>query len=140
MLVPVALAIIVAMFALPTGALTSTGVISSAASKVEDWTKFDLLGGESDRQEEAKLADADVDEIRQVLGGKWDAELHQAVSPECEHDIVTRPYNGSIRTGFVSYPRSGNSYMRSLIERSTRYQTSSVCTYLTLAFKRVQRT
>ncbi|GAA6039819.1 hypothetical protein JCM8097_004238 [Rhodosporidiobolus ruineniae] len=59
-------------------------------------------------------------------GGSWDEALHKAVSPSCRSELVTRPYRTSTRTIFASYPRSGNSYLRSLIERSTGYQTSSV--------------
>jgi hypothetical protein len=53
--------------------------------------------------------------------------LHSAVNPECPKEYDTRLYDGNsnLRTGFVSYPRSGNSYMRSLMERSTGFQTSS---------------
>ncbi|KAM0747236.1 UAA-domain-containing protein [Meredithblackwellia eburnea MCA 4105] len=61
-----------------------------------------------------------------VQGGRWSHELHSAFSPSCEHNITTEVYNGNVRTGFVSYPRSGNSYLRSLIERATGYQTSSI--------------
>lgn len=62
-----------------------------------------------------------------IEGGKWSEELHQAVAPDCQHNITTQPYDGKVRTGFVSFPRSGNSYMRSLIERATGFQTSSIC-------------
>ena len=65
-----------------------------------------------------------------IQGGRWDVELHSAVNPECRHDLKTKPYHGDTRTGFVSFPRSGNSYLRSLVERATGYQTSSVCELL----------
>ena len=62
-----------------------------------------------------------------IEGGKWSEELHLAVSPDCHHNITTEPFAGQVRTGFVSFPRSGNSYVRSLVERATGYQTSSIC-------------
>ena len=62
-----------------------------------------------------------------IQGGRWDEELHAAVNPECSHDLATTTYTGATRTGFVSFPRSGNSYLRSLVERATGYQTSSIC-------------
>lgn len=61
-----------------------------------------------------------------LQGGKWDEELHNVVNPNC-HEVNAVPYQSQVKTGFVSYPRSGNSYMRSLIERATGYQTSSIC-------------
>ncbi|GAA6062280.1 hypothetical protein JCM10212_000940 [Sporobolomyces blumeae] len=61
-----------------------------------------------------------------VEGGRWDAELHSAMGPTCRSELETRPYYSKVSTGFVSYPRSGNSYLRSLLERATGYQTSSI--------------
>jgi hypothetical protein len=48
------------------------------------------------------------------------------MGPTCRTDLTTTPYKSKIRTGFVSYPRSGNSYIRSLLERATGFQTSSI--------------
>ncbi|GAA5870585.1 hypothetical protein JCM1840_004808 [Sporobolomyces johnsonii] len=59
-------------------------------------------------------------------GGRWDAELHNAMGPTCKTELSAQVYNAKMSTGFVSYPRSGNSYLRSLIERATGYQTSSI--------------
>lgn len=56
----------------------------------------------------------------------WESDLYSALDPICVHDTPTSLYNTSITTGFVSFPRSGNSYLRSLVERVTGYQTSSV--------------
>ncbi|GAA5833754.1 hypothetical protein JCM11251_003220, partial [Rhodosporidiobolus azoricus] len=61
-----------------------------------------------------------------VEGGSWDTQLHAAISPACKSDLTTQPYRTDTRTGFVSFPRSGNSYLRSLVERATGYQTSSI--------------
>ncbi|GAA5982991.1 hypothetical protein JCM11641_006909 [Rhodosporidiobolus odoratus] len=75
--------------------------------------------GSAEAKEAAELAVA-------IEGGSWDSQLHDAVSPACKAELVTKPYKTDLRTGFVSYPRSGNSYLRSLIERATGYQTSSI--------------
>ncbi|GAA5868006.1 hypothetical protein JCM8547_000779 [Rhodosporidiobolus lusitaniae] len=84
----------------------------------------------ADEQDEALLNNAEAEDAAElaavVEGGSWDAELHKAIAPACKSEILTRPYNTDVRTGFVSYPRSGNSYLRSLIERATGYQTSSI--------------
>ncbi|KAM0749179.1 UAA-domain-containing protein [Meredithblackwellia eburnea MCA 4105] len=61
-----------------------------------------------------------------IEGGVWDAEMHSLVGPECEHSADTSTYNTTVKTGLVTFPRSGNSYLRSLVERSTGYRTSSV--------------
>lgn len=61
-----------------------------------------------------------------VEGGRWDEELHSAMGPTCRTDLTTVPHQGTVSTGFVSFPRSGNSYVRSLLERATGYQTSSI--------------
>lgn len=183
--VPVALAIIIAPFVIPSGALTSTGILNtghvylnstSAAldSKVpsamdtvelnnlaetgetstttttdddlaaeeeieaeaeaeaeeiaEEQAEAEEAEAEESQEEAAALGEAEAADVskRPVQGGKWDSELHDAVAPTC-HEITTTPYTGNTRTGFVSYPRSGNSYMRSLVERATSYQTSSIC-------------
>ncbi|KAM0749760.1 hypothetical protein T439DRAFT_357287 [Meredithblackwellia eburnea MCA 4105] len=60
-----------------------------------------------------------------ITGGNWDAELHSAISPMCNSRLATQPYPTKERTGLISFPRSGNSYIRSLVERSTGFQTSS---------------
>lgn len=56
-----------------------------------------------------------------VEGGQWANELHKAVSPECPHTAPdTDYYNGKLpNTALSTFPRSGNSYIRSLIERAT---------------------
>ncbi|TNY20318.1 UAA transporter family-domain-containing protein [Rhodotorula diobovata] len=84
----------------------------------------------SDSSDEAILNSAEATEAAELAvaidGGSWDAQLLDAISPACKSEIQTRPYDTKLRTGFVSYPRSGNSYLRSLIERATGYQTSSI--------------
>lgn len=184
--VPVVLAIIIAPFVIPTGALTSTGILNTghvylnssssafdstipttvdtielghlaetgetstttatteaelaveneiaaeeeveAEEQAEEAAEAEEAEAEESQEEAAALGEAEADDVSKtaVQGGKWDSELHDAVAPTC-HDITTKPYSGNTRTGFVSYPRSGNSYMRSLVERATGYQTSSIC-------------
>lgn len=154
--VPVVLAILIAPFVIPSGALTSTGILNTghvlansssasstlsntASSKVDEFdlanfaetdesitaaaSKADLVSesevaadaeeevemkeeAEESEDEEALIGEADAADAKKIAvqGGKWDEELHDAVAPTC-HDIETRPYEGSMRTGFVSYPR-----------------------------------
>ncbi|KAK4046027.1 hypothetical protein OIV83_006416 [Microbotryomycetes sp. JL201] len=133
-LVPVVLAIVVAAFAVPSGALSSSKVVGAAAQQLEHLAVFGgIRGSEQDAQDVTALADADAADVAGLYGGKWDADLHSALDPDCKREFITRPYNGTIKTGFVSFPRSGNSYMRSLVERATSYQTSSVYCDLGLA-------
>ncbi|GAA6015220.1 hypothetical protein JCM10207_003647 [Rhodosporidiobolus poonsookiae] len=80
--------------------------------------------------DEAELNHAEADEAAELAiaieGGSWDAALHSALAPACKTELSTRPYKSKVRTTFASYPRSGNSYLRSLIERTTGFQTSSI--------------
>ncbi|KAK4702000.1 hypothetical protein P7C70_g4225, partial [Phenoliferia sp. Uapishka_3] len=62
-----------------------------------------------------------------MQGGVWDVELYALANPTCEDLGTTKPFQTKTRTAFVSFPRSGNSYLRSLVERATGYQTSSRC-------------
>ncbi|BGP74088.1 hypothetical protein NBRC10513v2_007520 [Rhodotorula toruloides] len=84
----------------------------------------------TDKAEEDALNSAEASEAAElavaVEGGSWDSQLHDAMSAACKTELVTIPYQTTIRTAFASFPRSGNSYLRSLIERATGYQTSSV--------------
>ncbi|KAI5481608.1 hypothetical protein MNV49_002834 [Pseudohyphozyma bogoriensis] len=61
-----------------------------------------------------------------TVGGRWGNELWDALDPVCPNNFTTVPYRGPMKTGFASSPRSGNSYMRTMIERATGYQTSSI--------------
>jgi len=83
---------------------------------------------EAELVEAEALSTGDSMDVAELSGGRWDTQLHSAVNPTCAKEYETRLYDGSsrLRTGFVSYPRSGNSYMRSLVERATGFQTSSV--------------
>ncbi|GAA5889623.1 hypothetical protein JCM16303_004444, partial [Sporobolomyces ruberrimus] len=84
----------------------------------------------SDQADEERLNSLEASEAAalstSVEGERWDAELHSAMGPTCRTDLTTRPYHSKTSTGFVSYPRSGNSYIRSLLERATGFQTSSI--------------
>ncbi|GAA6020684.1 hypothetical protein JCM11491_000513 [Sporobolomyces phaffii] len=84
----------------------------------------------SDRADEERINSVEASEAAAlslaVEGGRWEAELHSALGPTCRTDLTTRPFHSKISTGFVSYPRSGNSYIRGLLERATGYQTSSI--------------
>lgn len=87
------------------------------------------LGGNlgRDGEEQLRSTDATASVIAiPIEGGKWDAELYDVITPTCPTDLITKPYHSKHRTGFVSFPRSGNSYLRGLVERATGFQTSSV--------------
>ena len=66
-----------------------------------------------DAADEALLNSAEATEAAELAvaidGGSWDAQLLDAISPACKSELITKPYDTSLRTGFVSYPRSGNS-------------------------------
>lgn len=44
-----------------------------------------------------------------IEGGKWEIELHDAVDPLCDYNVEPVSYASKTSTGFVSFPRSGNS-------------------------------
>ncbi|GAA5895635.1 hypothetical protein JCM8208_005287 [Rhodotorula glutinis] len=121
-----------------TGAAALAGEPAKLGAVVDD-TAFRAVGAglppvvgatTPDAADEALLNSAEATEAAELAvaidGGSWDAQLLDAISPACKSELVTKPYETSLRTGFVSYPRSGNSYLRSLIERATGYQTSSI--------------
>ena len=58
----------------------------------------------------------------------WSRALHTAVSPRCAEVIETFdiPLKGLPRTALATYPRSGNTFTRLLIERATGWHTTSV--------------
>ncbi|GAA5889639.1 hypothetical protein JCM16303_004449, partial [Sporobolomyces ruberrimus] len=55
-------------------------------------------------------------------GRDGEEQLH---STDATASVIAIPIEGG-KTGFVSFPRSGNSYLRGLVERATGFQTSSV--------------
>lgn len=62
-----------------------------------------------------------------VIGRKWASTLHQALEPDCTANVTTATYTKPLpKTAFASFPRSGNSWIRSLVERSTGFRTSSI--------------
>ena len=80
-------------------------------------------GADDDTETEVEKPDNVV-----LEGGKWAAELHADVRPTCPDKLDSVTYrNASRRTALATYPRSGNSYIRGLMERSTGYRTSSIC-------------
>jgi len=61
-----------------------------------------------------------------LLGGEWDRRLYEASRPTCSAGLEAVPYRARVKTGFLTHPRSGNTYTRELVERATGFQTSSV--------------
>lgn len=72
-----------------------------------------------------------------IEGGDWARNLYDALMPQCPktpsaaeggQNALTRMYDGPPlpRTGFASFPRSGNTFTRELVERATGYRTSSM--------------
>lgn len=55
----------------------------------------------------------------------WDAQLYRLTSHDCSARQPVR-WNGTVRTALVSNPRSGNTFVRSLVEETTGFQTSTV--------------
>ena len=68
-----------------------------------------------------------------IEGGLWAQQLHAATLPQCPSiapDTLHYTGVGRGKTALATFPRSGNSYIRGLVERSTGYRTSSVyCDY-----------
>lgn len=63
-----------------------------------------------------------------VEGGEWAQQINALIPDDaCPTELESVPHRvPSLGTAFASYPRSGNSYVRSLVERATGYQTSSI--------------
>lgn len=61
----------------------------------------------------------------EVEGGAWEKQFHDANVGECDLK-ETQPWKGTRRTALASNPRSGNTFMRELVERATNWQTSTV--------------
>ena len=55
----------------------------------------------------------------------WEKELVDVVWPECNASSAQR-WEGSTKTALASFPRSGNTFTRELVERSSHWQTSTV--------------
>lgn len=71
-----------------------------------------------------------------IEGGDWARSLYDSLVPRCPKTptaeeggaaALTRMYDGPEmpRTAFASFPRSGNTYTRELVERATGFRTSS---------------
>lgn len=71
-----------------------------------------------------------------IEGGDWSRSLYDSLMPRCPKTptaeeggaaSLTRMYDGPAlpRTAFASFPRSGNTYTRELVERATGFRTSS---------------
>lgn len=64
-----------------------------------------------------------------ILEGRlWEKELHATMIPECapSNSSATVRWEGKRRTVLASFPRSGNTLTRELVERATNFQTSTV--------------
>lgn len=55
-----------------------------------------------------------------VEGGSWAHELHNSVDPVCDHNATRQLYpNPGPRTALATFPRSGNTFIRTMVERAT---------------------
>jgi hypothetical protein len=61
-----------------------------------------------------------------VEGSKWAKDVHYAINPICHHNQTRTFYDAKKKTALATFPRSGNSYIRELLERSTGHLTTSV--------------
>lgn len=73
-------------------------------------------------------AEGGVDETEYAVieGGDWEVEMHSALWPQCHNRSESVRWEGDRRTALASYPRSGNTFTRELVERATGLQTSTV--------------
>lgn len=78
------------------------------------------------------LPPASMDDPRPLRAVKegasnWTQDLLTLSNPDCQNYNYTATLPPTTtRTGFMSFPRSGNSYVRSLVEATSGYQTSSI--------------
>lgn len=96
------------------------------------WSAAQGLMHSSSNLSPADLADGDTYTPETQLdvaiqGGLWGEELHSAISPQCSAAMPeTRFYSNPIPyTALATYPRTGNTFLRSLVEKATGYRTSS---------------
>lgn len=62
----------------------------------------------------------DSDSTIVVEGGSWATELHAAVEPSCDRNTTKQLYPKPIaRTALATFPRSGNTFIRTMVERAT---------------------
>lgn len=75
-----------------------------------------------------KADNFDMIDNKPIEGRLWEKELHTTLLPECapSNSSGTIRWPGKRRTILASFPRSGNSLVRELVERATNYQTSTV--------------
>jgi hypothetical protein len=71
------------------------------------------------------LKHPDAEKLQQML---YDYKKNNKSTVSCKlEDAKLHPYHAEIKlTALISFPRSGNTWLRTLIEKSTGYQTSSV--------------
>ncbi|GAA5942139.1 hypothetical protein JCM10213_003814 [Rhodosporidiobolus nylandii] len=134
-LVPVAVPVIVAVLLSPFLSTASAAVPSALPAEASTTSlppqasrRPNFFGKTKQSEEQLGAAEAEEAEALDVSleGGSWSQQLHHAIAPECNVKLSTQPYKAKVRTGFASYPRSGNTFLRSMIERATGFQTSSV--------------
>ncbi|KAK4702538.1 hypothetical protein P7C70_g3685, partial [Phenoliferia sp. Uapishka_3] len=61
-----------------------------------------------------------------VEGSEWEKEFVAAIWPDCDAFPSPRRWPGTRRTALASDPRSGNTFVRESVERSTSWQTGTV--------------
>jgi hypothetical protein len=126
MLVPVVLALVLSL-ALPvfTGEATNAGDVWSHLGEI---VAAPVKLSEQILRNGYDYVAADSSDV-QIEGGMWAAQLHHAIGPSCPSaHTETQYYNrtGLPYTALATYPRSGNTYIRSLIERATGFRTRYV--------------
>ncbi|KAM0746385.1 hypothetical protein T439DRAFT_137768 [Meredithblackwellia eburnea MCA 4105] len=55
----------------------------------------------------------------------WEARFREAIRPVCGNTTTTSKWTGHVKTALASNPRSGNTWVRELVERTTGFQTST---------------
>jgi hypothetical protein len=123
LLVPIFLAFILSL-ALPTIAPDQPDIWSGVKTSISGWIPLTAQRLEDSAEDYQSESEEDV----RIEGGLWATQLHSAVSPQCPSvPRETQYFDGQIPyTVLATYPRSGNTYIRGLIERASGYRTSSV--------------
>lgn len=72
-----------------------------------------------------------------IEGAQWAITAHQALNPECPKGVDAQRYERKhLHTALATWPRSGNSWTRMLIERASGYRTSTLyCDGLVVRFR-----
>jgi hypothetical protein len=123
LVVPILLAFALSL-ALPVVSPDQPDIWAGVKTTIQGWIPLTAQNLDASGEDYQAATAEDVE----IEGGMWANQLHSVVNPKCPATLrETNFYPGQIPyTVLATYPRSGNTFIRSLIERSTGYRTSSI--------------